>query len=76
MCVKELALIQRVQVKIARQAKHEQLLHEIEDQEQSLEVEKAWLLTLLRQSLEELELAARDFIELCKITAEVAEKLE
>ena len=76
MSVEELTRVQRVQAKIARQAKHKQLVQEIEDLEHSLEVDKAWLFSLLRQALEELDLAGRDFIELCKAVSEVAEELE
>ena len=62
----ELTVVRNTQAEIARRLKLEQLIKELEH---SQEVEKAWLLTLLRQALEELELTARDLIELCKITA-------
>ena len=67
----ELTLVRDAQAEIARRLDLEQL---IKDLEHSLEVEKAWLLTLVRQALEELE--PQDFIELCKITAKLVEKLD
>ena len=48
----ELTLVRNTQAEISRRLKLEQLIQEIQH---SQTVEEAWLLTLLRQTLEELE---------------------
>ena len=67
----EITLVRNTQAEIARRAELEQ---EIQELEHSLKGEKAYLLTLVRQALEELE--PQDFIDLCKITAKLVEKLD
>lgn len=76
MSVEELTAVQRAQAEIARWANHERLVQEIEDLEHSLVVDQAWLITLLRQVQEELDLAGRDVIGLCTAAAALVEKLE
>ena len=72
----ELTLIRRAQAKVAKQVEQQALDQKFEDLEKTLEIDKACLLSLLRQSQDELDLVARVFIERLKTTASLVEKLE